>query len=197
MKVRDMPTDEKVKLADMLREKGIRNPVVISKVLRISGRLLSKTVRGTVDENYVMRLRETSIQSSKPILAKEIQDYAWSHNLYHDMGKPFLLKFAKYTPFNDEDLGDSERAFRKVAKLIDDLEKLRAERDGWEVLATVSMDYLEKAVKKLNEYLNVKKMYEEMLSQIPLCSTCRSKILRWILFYNLISKSQASGLQKA
>jgi|GEM_PF-4589711 len=38
----------------MLREKGIRNPVVISKVLRISGRLLSKSVRSTVNEMRIM-----------------------------------------------------------------------------------------------------------------------------------------------
>jgi hypothetical protein len=36
LKVRDMPMDEEIKLADMLRWRGIRDPVVISKVLRIS-----------------------------------------------------------------------------------------------------------------------------------------------------------------
>lgn|GEM_PF-5897296 len=113
------------------------------------------------------------------------------------MGKYVCLELTKYVNFGDKDLNDSQRAYMKIIGVFKDLLKLRAERDGWEALATVSIDYLEKAVKKLNEYLNVKKMYEEMLSQIPLCSTCRSKILRWILFYNLTSKSQASGLQKA
>jgi hypothetical protein len=48
----------------MLRWRGIRDPVIISKVLRISGRLLSKTIGGAVDERYAMKLRETSIQPS-------------------------------------------------------------------------------------------------------------------------------------
>jgi hypothetical protein len=199
LKVRDMPMDEKVKLADMLRDKGIRNPVVISKVLRISGRLLSKTVRSTVDENYVMRLRETSIQSSKPILAKEIQDYAWSHNLYHDVGKYVCLELAKYVQFDDEDLNDSQRAFMKITGVFRDLlrfaedvkqvEKLRAEKEAMDVLLTVATDYLEKAVKKLNEYYCINKMYQEMFSK-SLCSSCRSKVLKWIIMCSITGNLQ-------
>jgi hypothetical protein len=192
--------DEKVKLADMLRDKGVRNPVVISKVLRISGRLLSKTVRSTVDENYVMRLREASIQSSKPILAKEIQDYAWSHNLYHDVGKYVCLELAKYVSFDDKDLNNPERASTKIIGVFKDLlrfaedakqlEKLRAEKEAMDILLTVSIDYLEKAVNMLNEYYNVNKMYQEMLSKTPLCSSCRNKLLNWIIRYSITGNLQ-------
>jgi hypothetical protein len=201
----------KIQLARRLQERGIANPVALARVLKVSGRDLEKVelfheesvededraVAVAADRDVALRLRETAIQPSKPILAKEIQDYAWSHNLYHDTGKLFLLRFAKYISFDDEDLGDSERAFRKVAKLMDELEKLRedvqlleklrAEKEAMDILLTVSIDYLEKAVNMLNEYYNVNKMYQEMLSKTPLCSSCRSKILRWILFY------QASG----
>jgi hypothetical protein len=199
LKVRDMLMDEEIKLADMLRDKGIRDPVVISRVLRISGRSLSKTVRGAVNEGYGMKLRETSIQPSKPILAKEIQDYAWSHNLYHDLGKYVYHRLVKYVSLDDEDLNDPQRAFMKITGVFRDLlrfaedvkqlEKLRAEKEAMDVLLTVATDYLEKAVKKLNEYYCINKMYQEMFSK-SLCSSCRSKVLKWIIMCSITGNLQ-------
>jgi hypothetical protein len=81
----------------------------------------------------------------------------------------------KYVSLDDEDLNEPQRAFMKLIaefndmlKLREDaqlLKKLEAERNWWEVIATVATDYLEKAVDRLNGYYKIIKIYEEMLSQ--------------------------------
>jgi len=71
---------------------------------------------------------------------------------------------------------------REYAQL---LEKLRAEKEARDVLLTVAIDYLEKSVNKLNEYYNINKMYQEMLSKTPLCSSCRNKLLNWIIMSSI------------
>jgi hypothetical protein len=199
---------EKLSLARKLQERGISYPTAVCKMLKLSGRDLEKlqliheekiededrAIAMAADRDAALKLREASIQPSKPILAKEIQDYAWSHNLYHDVGKYVCLELAKYVRFDDKDVNDSQRAFMKIIGVFKDLlrfaedakqlEKLRAERDALDILLTVSLDYLEKATSKLNEYLSVNKMYQEIFSR-SLCSTCRSKILKWILAYSV------------
>jgi hypothetical protein len=111
----------------------------------------------------------------------------------------------KYVSLDDEDLNEPQRAFMKLIaefngmlKLREDaqlLKELEAERNKWEVIATVATDYLEKAVDRLNGYYKIIKMYEEMLSQTPLCLSCRNGLLNWIVMYSLTRNLQTVSQQ--
>lgn len=121
-----------------------------------------------------MRLREVSKQTSKPILAKEIEDATWFHNLLHDLGKYAYHRLVKYVEWTPDDVSDYKKAFDKLAdKLnvlmayIDDagkLEKVMDERDALELMLTMSMDMIDKLVNTVNSY---KWHVDQLLSMVP------------------------------
>jgi len=97
-----------------------------------------------------LRLREVTKRPGRPILAKEIEDATWFHNLLHDLGKYAYHRLVKYVDWTPEDVKDYRKAFDKLAGmlnnlmlLIEDAEKLEKvveERDALKFALSMAVD---------------------------------------------------------
>jgi len=112
--------------------------------------------------DYVLegKLREIAKDERKPIIKKEIEDAAWMHNLYHDLGKYAFLQLVKYVDWTPDDVKNSEKAFNKLRAYFDTLLKYREQAKTiqelqerilkYEMFAT----YIESKVKEVIDYIN-------------------------------------------
>jgi hypothetical protein len=81
------------------------------------------------DLEHEIKTRETARQPSKPIVAKEIEDAAWFHNLLHDVGNHVYHSVVTHVVLGEEELRDYEKARAKIVAYYDVLESLMAEAD--------------------------------------------------------------------
>lgn len=153
----------------------------------------AKAVAMAADRELALKLRVTPIQPSKPILAKEVEDAAWFHNLCHDLGNFVYHKLAKYVEWEPEDLKDPEKAFKKLADIFNGmlelrenaklLEDLRAERDMFEACFYAAMDTVNRLTSSLKSCEGVLELYQQTIPR--LCSSCQQKLLKQLILYSL------------
>jgi hypothetical protein len=112
--------------------------------------------------DYVLegKIREIPKEERKPIMKKEIEDAAWTHNLYHDLGKYAYHQLVKYVEWSPNDTKDSEQAFNKLRNYFDTLLKYRDQakivQGLQEQILRYDMftTYLESQIKEVVEYVN-------------------------------------------
>ena len=121
-----------------------------------------------------LKLRETVKRSEKPIIAKEIEDSAWFHNLLHDLGKYAYHRLVRYVDWTPEDVKDYKKAFDKLSDMLDNLmmliedakklERLVDERDALKFALSMALD-------QANELLALVRSYQQyvnlLLQYIP------------------------------
>ena len=106
------------------------------------------------------KIREIQKDERKPILKKEIEDAAWTHNLYHDLGKYAFTQLVKYVEWSPNDTKDSERAFNKLRAYFDTLLKYRDQAKTIQELQEQNLRYdifttaLESQIKEVVEYVD-------------------------------------------
>ena len=93
---------------------------VLSKLFHKSGKRLGRKVEAEDVELAKQTFTERK-DSRKPIRQKEIEDAAWFHNLFHDLGKHVYHKMVKFVDWSEEDMNDYEKARKKVCAFFDGL----------------------------------------------------------------------------
>jgi hypothetical protein len=219
-KVKRLSGVEKFQLVKKLRDMGISSAPAISKVLRLSGQDLRRLniiygcdeldVLGTghaiedkarmmamaADREHAEKLGTMAMQPSKPILVKEIQAAAWFHNLCSDLGNYVYRKLARYVDWEQEDLKDPDRAFKKLIGIFDGmlelredakaLEKLKTENELLDILSSYLLNVFAKACDCLERYDNMFKLLTEEIPQI-LCSSCKERVMAKLTAYEACS----------
>ena len=112
--------------------------------------------------DYVLEgsLREIQKDERKPIIKKEIEDAAWTHNLYHDLGKYAYHQLVKYVDWSPNDTRDSEQAFNKLKAYFDTLLKYRDQAKTIQELQEqilrydIFTTYVESKMKEAADYVN-------------------------------------------
>lgn len=112
--------------------------------------------------DYVLegKIREIAKDERKPIIKKEIEDAAWMHNLYHDLGKYAFLQLVKYVDWTPDDVKNSEKAFNKLRAYFDTLLKYREQaktiQELQEQILRYDMftTYLESKMREAVDYVN-------------------------------------------
>jgi hypothetical protein len=134
-----------------------------------------------MDEAAGIAIREARKLESKPIIAKEIEDSAWFHNLLHDLGKYVYHRLVKYVDWGAAEIESEKQAFAKLSAAVDDLmrfkdklaayEKVKLERDIHEMYLITSMDPLE----RLTYYLKAYKWYSDLMVKV-MCPRCKQQL---------------------
>jgi len=106
------------------------------------------------------KIREIPKDERKPIIKKEIEDAAWVHNLYHDLGKYAYHQLVKYVDWSPNDTKDSDQAFSKLKAYFDTLlnyrdqakvvQELQEQNLKYDMYAT----YLESKMREAIDYVN-------------------------------------------
>ena len=86
-------------------------------------------VKVPADAEHEAETRKAARQVNKPIIAKEIEDAAWFHNLLHDVGNHVYHSVVTHVVLGEEELRDYEKARAKIVAYYDVLESLMAEAD--------------------------------------------------------------------
>jgi hypothetical protein len=143
------------------------------------------------DAEEAKRLREAKLDSKRPVVAKEIEDAAWFHNLLHDVGKYVYHKSVKYIDWTEECVKDEDVAFSAISGFVDKLfeqaedakrlQEFETENVVLEAYLYFLSDSLEKVVKALAFY----KWLVGIASQ-TLCTSCRLKMLARIASSQLV-----------
>jgi hypothetical protein len=208
LKLKEMSREEKKRLALELMDRGVRNVFALVKALRISSQTLRRLLEGRrgaveggaggADEKEAIRLRKARADEARPILAKEIEDAAWFHNLLHDVGKYVFHGLVKHVDWTEEHVRDEEKAFEAIAKFFDSLveagvekakalEELKVENMALDAYLTFSIDLLEKARDRLLEYTR----FADLAAR-TVCPSCRLKLMA-----QLIAAQAAGGTKQA
>jgi len=124
-----------------------------------------KAEKLTEASDYVLegKIREIQKDERKPIIKKEIEDAAWIHNLYHDLGKYTFTQLVKFVDWTPNDTRDSEKAFNKLRAYFDTLLKYRDQakivQELQEQILRYDMfaTYLESKVKEAVKYMEEQK----------------------------------------
>ena len=109
---------------------------LVEKLATEKGEELRKPLRGSKapkgatktdksDRAAAKATRKAVKDARKPIIAKEIEDGAWFHNLLHDVGKHVYHSVTTHVRLDAEDLNEYERARAKILKYYDTLEELK------------------------------------------------------------------------
>jgi len=110
-------TDDEIET--MLAEEKYYAPVW-SKLFHRSGKCIGRKV-GAEDVKLAKQTFTEREDSRKPIRQKEIEDAAWFHNLFHDLGKHVYHKMVKFVDWSEEDMNDYEKARKKLCAFFDGL----------------------------------------------------------------------------
>jgi len=163
-------------------------PKEYDELMRQLKELLSSEEGGEIQEmlQQHLRLREVTKQSGKPILAKEIEDATWFHNLLHDLGKYAYHRLVRYVDWTPEDVKDYKKAFDKLASKLDHLmmfiedagklERVLMERDALKFALSMAVD---KAYELLSLVESYRRYVDLLLRYIP--DDVKSKLLNSLI----------------
>jgi len=104
-------------MAEALMREGFW-PAAISKVMGVSGRIFAKYGRGG---DFIRKIETMKKDERIPVLAKEIDDYAWWRAVCYDLG---ILSFYRISPLAGLDVGDQrdvKAASKKLSLLLQDM----------------------------------------------------------------------------
>jgi hypothetical protein len=208
-KLREMGREEREGLALELMDRGVRNAFALVKALGISSQTLRRLLEGRkgaegggaggADSKEAARLREARADVARPILAKEIEDAAWFHNLLHDVGKYVFHRLVKYVDWTEECVKDEEKAFEAVAKFFNSLveagvekakvlEELKVENMALDAYLTFSVDLLQRAKERLMEYMR----FTELAAR-TICPRCRMKLMAQLIVARAAGGARQAG----
>jgi len=128
---RGLDLDSKLRLAQLLRSKGVRASVITG-LLGISGRQIPKGGEGMVgagnprhevdpqirDYDFVKRLETMRKDPKVPIIAREIDDYAWWRYILYNLGADCFLRVSPLAGLTIEDRQDPMRGYEKLSKVL-------------------------------------------------------------------------------
>jgi hypothetical protein len=142
---------------------GYKAPA-ISKVLRISGRLIPKRPRG--DPEFVENIERVRRDPKIPIIAREIDDYAWWRRVCYNLGIEAFYRLSPLAGLTYEDQKDAERALQKLTRVQTDLFQAREEADLVKRENEQLRLELEEAKRELEAYREFAKGYMERLKKL-------------------------------
>jgi len=156
--------------AQRLREEGLSDdaivkqlleerfwPTAISKVMHVSGRDLQK-LRGRGDTGFVSMIESIRRDPKVPIIAREIDDYAWWRRVCYNLGIQSFYRLSPLAGLTVEDQKNPELALTKLTKVQTDMfdlgekaveinrenERLRRELEEWRVFAKAILPRLDR-----------------------------------------------------
>lgn len=191
--VANMDLASKDKLMLELMEQGVTDPCALSKVLRVSGKHIKSVMErlkgegkvvfpSSADRKTAMAIREARKDASKPILAKEIEDAAWFHNLLHDLGNYTYHKLVKCVDWGPEEIADPKQAFNRLSAFLDDLmelkedaarlQKVEMDRDVLDIYLNFALDLID----ELSYWLSAYKWFADLMVRV-MCPRCSQSVI--------------------
>jgi len=178
-------------------EKAILVPKEYDEVIREIYELRKKAKQAKEAEDYEKRIREAHKRSDQPVLAKEIEDAAWFHNLLHDLGKYAYHRLVKYVKWGPDEVEDPKAAFNRLSGFLEELMKFREDAARLQELEeelAVSEIYLtayQDALERLASQLRTYKWYSDLMVRV-MCPMCKQRALNQIVISGAIKVSPES-----
>jgi len=143
---------------EKLREEGYWSQAII-KVMRVSGRNLLTKSRPLEDREFVAKIETMRRDPHVPILAREIDDYAWWRRVCYGLGIQSFYRLSPLAGLTPEDQKDADLALAKLSRL--QAEMFEKAEQALKIEAE-----LQSARKELEEWRMFARTVEPMLDQI-------------------------------